>query len=157
MKLVLWGALLMHKKQSGLWLLYSDLNEEVLLPILRLAFSWPDKQPSPHTPQNHLQKEIEVHSFWEGQKLVLKVLCKTAYTLTQEKNNESLVTIKKLHEEIAQPLGNRETRSFSDGNTAAVIHHCMIRYFSPTSWLEGWSPAPSRAIVPQQNLKKVFH
>lgn len=88
MKLVLWGALLMHKKQSDLWLLYSDLNEEVLLTILRLPFSWPNKQPSPPTPQNDLQNERRVHSFWEGQKSVLKVLCKTAYTLTQEKKKQ---------------------------------------------------------------------
>lgn len=77
MKLVLWGALLMHKKQSVLWLLYSDLNEEVLLTILRLLSSWSDKQPSPPTSQNHLQKEIRVHSFWGGQISVLKVSCKT--------------------------------------------------------------------------------
>lgn len=154
MKLVLWGALPMHKKQSGLWLLYSDLNGEVLLPILRLAFMvWQAPLPSSPTPQNHLQKEIGVHSFWEGQKSVLKVLCKTAYTLTQGKNNESLVTIK-LHEEIAQPPENRETRSFCDSNTAAVIHHCMICYFSSTSWQEGWSPAPQQSNGSPTELKK---
>lgn len=155
MMLVVWGALLMHKKnQSGLWLLYSDLNEEVRLTILKLPFPWSDKQPFPPTAQNHLQKEIRVHSFWEGQKTVLKVLCKIAHTLIQEKkNNENSVTIK-LGEEIAQPPENRKKRSFCDGNTAAVIHHCMICYFSPTSWLEGWSPTPSRAMVLPQNFKK---
>lgn len=153
-KLVLWGALLLHKKRSGLWLLYSNLSEQVLSTILRLPFSWSDKQPSPPTPQNDSQKEIRVHSFWEGQKSVLKVLCKTAYTLTQEKkNNESLVTIK-LHEEIAHPPENRETWSFWDSNTAAVIHHCMICYFSPSSWLEGWSSAPQQTDGSPTELKK---